>query len=147
MLVLPAKAAESRRARRLENRHHDRGASQPLWLCIADGDQRLVGDALDEARSERVGGDTEGTHVILEGNALDDVRVRSARVNQGTAKRLEESARGIQATRAVLYDLARTAGHHVLVAFPAALRVEGWPEAVDRSFHLLEDEAVVVERA
>src|SRR5688572_7249805 len=47
----------------------------------------------------------------------------------------------------MLGDLAGAAGHDVLMAFGAALRVVGRPEPVGQHFDFFEDEAVVVERA
>ena len=48
---------------------------------------------------------------------------------------------------AVLGDLAGAAGHDVLMALAAGLRVVGRAEAVRDRLGFLEDEAVVVERS
>jgi hypothetical protein len=61
-----------------------------------------------------------------------------------TALRFEERA-VLQTTGAVLRNLAGAAGHHILAALAASLRVVGRPEPVGNGFGLLEDEAVVVE--
>ncbi len=45
----------------------------------------------------------------------------------------------------MLGDLARAAGHDVLMALAATLRVVSWPEAVRIRLHFLEDESVVIE--
>ena len=103
--------------------------------------------ALDESRAERVGRDAERAHVVFERDALDDLLVRGARVDQRAAERLEETARRVQPSGAMLGDLAGAAGDDVLVTFAAALRVVGRPEAVGDGFGFFEDEAVVVERA
>ena len=42
-------------------------------------------------------------------------------------------------------DLARAAGHDVLMALAATLRVVSWPEAVRICLYFLEDESVVIE--
>ena len=46
---------------------------------------------------------------------------------------------------AVLGDLTGAAGHDILMAFSAALRVVGRPEAVCDLLHFLEHESIVVE--
>ena len=51
----------------------------PRRLPIADGQQRLVRDRLDEAGAERIGRDAEGADVVLERHVLDDVGMRGAR--------------------------------------------------------------------
>ena len=147
MLVLPAKPPDPRDATCFEHRHHDRRATHLRGLGIPDRDQRLVGDALDEARAQRVGRDAEGPDVVLERDALDDVLVCSPRMNQRAPQGLEETTRDIEPTGPVLGDLARPAGHHVLVTFTATLGVVGRSETVDVALDFLEDEPVVVERA
>ena len=130
MLALPAEAADARAAVALR-------APAPVtavprmaggWL-VADGEQRAVGDRLDEAVAQRVRRDAEGADVVLEGHALDDVGIRGARLDQRAAERLEELA-VVRCPVRCSADLARAAGHDVLVALAAALRVVGRPESV-----------------
>ena len=124
----------------------ERRAADRSGLAVADREQRAVRDRLDVAGAERVGRDAERADVVLERDALDDVRVRGAGLDQRAAERLEEHL-AVHAPGAVLRDLARAAGHDVLVAFAAALRVVGRAEPVRDQLDFLEDEAVVVERA
>src|SRR4029453_18336120 len=115
MLIFPPEAPETRHVVGFEHRHHDRGAAQLGGLGVADREQRLVGNTLDKAGTERDGRDPERTYVVLERDALDDVGVRRGRMDQRAAERLEEAARGVESTGAVLGDLAGSAGDDVLM--------------------------------
>ena len=135
------------RRRRLQHRHDDRGAAHALPAAtLADRQQRAVRDRLDEAVAQRVGRDAERADVVLDGDELHDVGMGGARLDQRPAQRLEELAVE-HVPGAVLGDLARAAGHDVLVALAAALGVVGRAQAVVDGLDLLEDEPVVVERA
>src|ERR1700704_3732354 len=70
----------------------------------------------------------------------------AARLNQRAAQRFEEHAIGL-ATRAMLGDLTGSARHNALVTLGATLAVECRTQTIGDVFHLLEDEAVVVEGA
>ena len=66
-------------------------------------------------------------------------------MHERPAERLEELV-AHEPTRAVLGDLAGTAGRDVLMTLAATLRVVDRAQSVGDDFDLLEDEAVVVER-
>src|SRR6266496_90467 len=74
-----------------------------------------------------------------------DVGVSCTRLNQRTARRLEEFATEGVAS-AMLGYLARASRDHVLVALPAALSVVGRPKAAFFSFNFFKDEPAIVER-
>ena len=73
------------------------------------------------------------------------IGMRRATLDQRSARAIRRRPR-LEPAGSVLGDLARAAGHDILVAFAAALRVVGRSESVGDRFDLFEDEAVVVER-
>ena len=126
MLVLPAKAAESRRTRRLQNRHHDRGATQRLRLRSRIASRvSLATHSMNPAPSVLVGS----------GRYARRPRTRRARRCSGAWRASESGSRpAIRRIRPThpgdqcgALRLARPAGHHVLVAFPAALALKVGP--------------------
>ena len=130
VLILPAEATDARRTVGLEHRHHDRRSPYRGRLRVADREQSLVGDHFDEACAQSIGRDAEGADVVLERDALDDVRMRRAGMDERAAERLEETSRLVETAGAVLGDLARAAGDDVLMTLAATLRVVGRPETV-----------------
>ena len=116
VLVLPAEAPDARGAVRFQHRHFEDRSAQRRRLCVADRDDRVVRDRFDEAVAQRIRRQPERANVVFEVHPLDDVRIRRARLDQRTAERFEELV-AVQMSGAVLRDLARAAGCHVLVTF------------------------------
>src|SRR4029077_16520194 len=144
MQALPSETTYSRPALRFQDRHSQRGALYRGGLPVANGQQRRIGDAFDKAIAERIGRDAEGRNVIFESDAFDDIGMRSSRLDERSAQRLETLI-ALVVAGPMFGDLARAAGHDVLMALAATLRVVSWPEAVRIRLHFLGDESVVME--
>jgi hypothetical protein len=142
VLVLPAEAPEACRPVGFE---HGDGDELPSDLVAAlaglrGGEvlERGVRDGLDEAVAERVERGAEAEDGLGAGAALLYARVDGAVVQERAAGAVDEVAEGVEVAGAELCDLADGAGHGVLVALGAGLRVVDGPEAVGDDVHLLE---------
>ena len=136
MALLPSSAGTMTAVPRISAGCASRSASS---VSLATHSMKPLPSVLVEMRNVRTSSSNATRSTI--------VRVRGARVDQRAAERFEEAAGRVHPPGAMLGDLARAAGHDVLVAFGAALRVVRRTEAVRDHFDFLEDEAVVVERA
>src|SRR5436309_1710246 len=143
VLALPAETADTRAATAFEDGNHNRSALHCRWLAVPNGGQCLIRYRLNKSVAQCIGRNAKCTDVVLKGNVLDNVRIRCARLNERTAQRLEEHT--VRHTAGAMFcDLARAAGRHVLMAFPATLPVEGRAKAVGDCLYLLEDKAVII---
>ncbi len=143
MLALPPETADSRPPLRFQDRHHQRGALHLGWLSVPYGQQRRIGDAFNKAIAKRIRGDAEGTDVIFESDAFDDIGMGGSRLDERSAERLNKAA-SVEVAGPMFGDLARTAGYDVLVAFAATLRVVSWAKTVRIRLDFLKDESIVI---
>jgi len=89
VLTLPPESADADRARGFENRSHHCGAAHGPRLTISNRKQGAVGNGFDDAGPQRACRHAKSSDVILESDALDNVRVRGARMDQRAAQGLE----------------------------------------------------------
>src|SRR5438128_742574 len=145
MLVLPPEASCSQSAVGVrKHRDTDEGALLGQRLSVADGPQRLVGDALDEAVAQRVERRPESSNLLSERYTLLDRRVNRAVVDERAAGRVEEAAVG-DMPGSQLGDLADRACDRVLVAFAARLSVVNGTETIRYLLDVLERRLCFVE--
>src|SRR5205085_4498878 len=126
-------------------------------LSIRDGEERAVRDGLDEAVAEQVERGAEGAHRLLSRDgvaaaddaggverrhALLNLRVDGSVVDERAARRVYEVVVRVVVPGPQLDDLTDAAGHRVLMALAAGLRVVDRAESVVLLVNDAEDEFV-----
>src|SRR5215510_6634310 len=149
MLVFPSEASDAQRIASLGHRNLDDDPLEARGLVIPNGDEGVTFNALHEAIADGVETCAESSDVFARSfvQALLHWTGNGPLLNQRlSARRVDKDTVG-QVAGPQLTDLADASGIRVLVAVSAALSVVGRPQPVLRSFTLLEDELVILERA
>ena len=149
MLVLPAESSPAHIASRLEHRNLDKAAANPstalAGLVVRYGIERIAVDALHVAVPEGIERGAECPNRFCARNAFLDGGIDGSIVDEGTARRVDKVSKTVVVPGPQLCDLADCAGHRVLMAFGAGLRVVDWAQASRNRLTLLKRRFVGVE--